>query len=67
MGILPLVFLGVSACPVADNGYLVSVGNQKAADMFPSTTPPQNNTELQIHMYFMLVLEELACKTPNTN
>lgn len=54
-----------SACPVADYGYLISAGNQKAADMFPSTTPPQNNTELQIHIYFMLVLETIAYKIPN--
>lgn len=67
MGILPFVFLGVSACPVADYSYLVSTGNQKAADVFPSTAPPQNNTELQIHIYFILVLEKLAHKIPNTN
>lgn len=40
-----------------DYGYLVSAGNQKVADTYPSTTPSQNNTELPIHIYFMLFLE----------
>jgi len=67
MGILPSGFLGVSSYTVANFGYLVSTGNQKAADKFPSTTLPQSNTELQIHIYFILVLGKLAYKILNTN